>query len=428
MFFQTPLQRVLRQWEKTGGRLSREMHKLREYPITKRKDAAAICRALGSARMAEEGDSVTMMSPLFALLSLFQTVGSEAAFVELSENGLPHLRRVLRDRMASCSEDEVNGLMLILKILAMYGREEDADLLVEAARAPLAPDGYLWSVVLGHVNHERPGWRKLCDGLRSPLPEGFLCIAYLDFVNDLAAHGVIDDHPFGSPEGVQKLQAWLADRDKDRSSYAKSAAAAIPYLPETSRTELGELGRSHPDVGVRMQAAWADAKIGDPDGIRQLVQWCLDLNHSSEACDLLRELGREDDIPDESLEPGFQAKAEMCSWLAHPNEFGRPPDEVALYDKRELFWPPTNDIRSLWLFKYTYNPADADEEPDTGIGMVGSVTFALFGESTADLSPEDVYGLHCCWELEANRDSRAPEKRSAQEGRRILAERNPGFT
>jgi len=29
--------------------------------------------------------------------------------------------------------------------------------------------------------------------------------------------------------------------------------------------------------------------------------------------------------------------------------------------------------------------------------MVGSVTFALFGETTADLKPEEVYALHCCW-------------------------------
>ena len=52
--------------------------------------------------------------------------------------------------------------------------------------------------------------------------------------------------------------------------------------------------------------------------------------------------------------------------------------------------------------------------------MVGSVTFALFGETNADLSPEDVYGLHCCWELECNGDDRAPRKRSAAAGRKLL--------
>jgi hypothetical protein len=52
--------------------------------------------------------------------------------------------------------------------------------------------------------------------------------------------------------------------------------------------------------------------------------------------------------------------------------------------------------------------------------MVGSVTFALFGEATAELCPEDVYGLHCCWELARNEDPRAPEKRTARAGRELL--------
>jgi hypothetical protein len=36
--------------------------------------------------------------------------------------------------------------------------------------------------------------------------------------------------------------------------------------------------------------------------------------------------------------------------------------------------------------------------------MVGAATFALFGEATADLPPEDIYGLHCCWELGSAQD------------------------
>jgi hypothetical protein len=112
--------------------------------------------------------------------------------------------------------------------------------------------------------------------------------------------------------------------------------------------------------------------------------------------------------------------AEMSDWLAHPNEFGEPPTEIELLDTREMHWPPTNDIRRLWLFKYKYAGHSEDGTDDVGIGMVGSVTFALFGEATVDLCPEDVYGLHCCWELECNNDKRSPKKRSAAAGRKLL--------
>ena len=71
---------------------------------------------------------------------------------------------------------------------------------------------------------------------------------------------------------------------------------------------------------------------------------------------------------------------------------------------------------------------DEEEEAakdDAGYGMVGSVTFALFGEATSALTPIEVYALHCCWELEMNHDPRAPEKRSVKAGMALLQKHNP---
>jgi hypothetical protein len=75
--------------------------------------------------------------------------------------------------------------------------------------------------------------------------------------------------------------------------------------------------------------------------------------------------------------------------------------------------------RRLWLFKYRYEPQE-DDPPREGIGLAGSTTFSLFPQTKVDLSPEDVYGLHCCWELEIQEDDRAPKKGSAMIGRKIL--------
>jgi hypothetical protein len=112
--------------------------------------------------------------------------------------------------------------------------------------------------------------------------------------------------------------------------------------------------------------------------------------------------------------------AEMCDWLAHPQEFGLPPEEIELYDTREMLWPPTNDWRPLWLFKYRYNATDDDESSTEGIGMTGSIAFSLIDETSAGMAPEDIYALHCCWELEANEDPRAPAERSVEAGRSLI--------
>ncbi len=57
----------------------------------------------------------------------------------------------------------------------------------------------------------------------------------------------------------------------------------------------------------------------------------------------------------------------------------------------------------------------------------GSSTFALFGENFTYLTPEEVYGLHCCWELEMNGDTRAPLERNSENGIKILKEYNKEF-
>ncbi len=78
----------------------------------------------------------------------------------------------------------------------------------------------------------------------------------------------------------------------------------------------------------------------------------------------------------------------------------------------------------MWLFKYHYEPTDGGAEEELGVGMVGSITFALADESTQDKRPLDYYALHCCLELELNNDERAPKERSVSAGRAILAKYN----
>jgi len=44
--------------------------------------------------------------------------------------------------------------------------------------------------------------------------------------------------------------------------------------------------------------------------------------------------------------------------------------------------------------------AKAGDTDETGCGLVGSTTFCLFSPKLASRPPEDVYAVHCCWELE----------------------------
>ena len=55
--------------------------------------------------------------------------------------------------------------------------------------------------------------------------------------------------------------------------------------------------------------------------------------------------------------------------------------------------------------------------PEAVRAMVGSVTWAMVSSNTTELSPEDVYGLHCAWELIQNEDPAAPAEADVLAGR-----------
>jgi hypothetical protein len=336
----------------------------------------------------------------------------------LRAHGLPELLR-LCDLALAEPKPPSHPLTMIAKMFALYGYEPGVERVAAIARR--FPDAYMLSVafqVFGDARH--PHGPGLMERLRDPLPSGFAAVLTLDLANTLCRQQRLERHPFDTLTGHQMLESWLADQHREHFSYAVSSAASLPFLEDEARNKLASLALDHPDTAVQMEAAWASAYRGGEAGLKFLARLCTDPRSSRTAQQYLEELGRSDVIPEEARDPDFRAMAEMCGWLAHPNEFGRPPDDIVLYDTRELYWPPTGDTRRLWLFRYRYAKQGEDQEDDIGISMVGSVTFALFGEARAEMSPEDIYGLHCCWELEMNEDARAPKKRSAKAGRKLL--------
>lgn len=404
------------------------IEKFDNYTITDQRDAHTLCQTLARYPFLHRDERKERQgrSPLPMLLAFFQQVRNQEAFAILSEQGIPQLIRIF-DQRASLPELGSSDLLFLLKILAMYRVREGTDRIIQAIREGYEPDGYLWSVILGQFRPDHPDSSYLVKALGDDLPkQAFVSVAFLDCANQLAIGGVVQRHPFDSEDGIALIEKWIQSSDPNEYSYACSAATGLPFLTHPARDRLLDRAGQHPDRSVQMEALWAQAKLGRPDAIEHLRRLCLDPGASATARAYLEELGLREAVPAEANEPDFQAVAEMSHWLAHPNEFGRPPDEVELYDTRVLFWPPTQDRRRLWLIKYRYRGEDRKAD-DIGVGMVGSVIFALFGEATADLVPEDIYALHCCWELEMNNDERKPEERSIRAGRELLAQDNEGF-
>lgn len=405
------------------GDLYEELTELGDYEISSLADAEVLTQGM-SEYVKRPLDSDEAVSAFPELTRLFQSVTSAEAFQYLARKGIPLLIEAYDARLIDPGECE-SDLLFALKIFARYGTVEGIDRIVAAAFSMALQEGFLWSVIFEQLSETDPLIPDLVGRLSNPLPDGFVGVALLDWTNRLCREKIISGHPFNCPAGTEKLRGWLTSNDEDEYSYAHAAAAALPFIADPPRSELMALAMDHPDNGIQMEAAWATAFLGSDSGVKFLARLCLDPHLAISARTYLKELKRTDAIPDEANDPNYLALAEMCDWLAHPQEFGRPPDEIELYDTREMFWPPTNDWRPLWLFKYRYEASEEDNTETVGVGMAGSIVFSLFDETNPQMAAEDIYALHCCWEMEAIEDPRAPAERSIEAGRALIDAAQP---
>ncbi len=400
--FSSPLRRALKRGLKPGGDLVEELRGLDDYVISSKKDAEAICEALTTLPGDRIYNARHFSTPLHELTGLFQDVEGRqcAAFEELYEEGLPELIRIFDAMIDDASEEEQDDLLYVLKILAMYGSFEGAQKVVEAAQLGLKPEAYMWHVILSTFSDDHPQHEFVIQALSDPLPTGFMAIGLLDCATGVAINGEFDHHPFDSPAGTEMLREWLEDPDAEKFSYAHSATAALPFISDPPRDQLLAIAMNHSDPGVRMEAAWAAAELGREDGLEMLVGFCLDVNHSDAAQRYLEELDRTDLIPDQAQGEAFQAKAEFSGWLSHPNELGQAPDKLEIVDHRQLAWPPDGEPRSMWIIRYVLKDDTGLEDDDIDCGLVGTVTWCFFAYHMNQRPPEDVYAIHCYWEME----------------------------
>ena len=415
---------VMQHWMANGGNLHQMTTVFGKQPIKSGEDALAIADAMKKIPLKTPPSYDLLSSNLFTLLGFIQNVSSQKAFDVVVDKALPPLRDILKVRLKNPQNRE-EDLMFLFKILAMYQQQQDAVLIAQIAQSGFGQGHYLWSLIFEIFDKDHDHHQLLIKQLSTPLPKGGIAIAYLDLVNSHAINNNLKEHPFNSPAGIKRLKGWLLDTDQEKFSYAQSAVAALPFIDKPK--PLLKIAVNHSDINVQMEAAWALAKLGDAQGIKRLKQWALNVNTSRVATRYLQELGLEHEIPPKALKPDFEAMAESVNWLTHPNEFARAPDKIELLDTREIFWPPTNDKRWVWLFNYTYDGAEPGQQADTGVVMAGSITFSLFSETSKQMKPLDIYGLHCARELASNNDARAPQHLTAEAGVVILKKYNPAL-
>lgn len=357
-------------------------------------------------------------SNVFQLSVLVRDTQDEATRTALRVHALPVMGNLFDGHGGDAND--ASDRLFVLRIMAVYGGPDLARRIADGVRR--FPDEYGWSTVFDPLADHPEILPDVVDALKAPFPCGLAALAYLDACNSFCFSGLLREHPFDSPEGHARIREWLAGVDEDT---AQMAVCALAFFGPGEREALLAEAESHPATKVRMEAAWARARGGDEAALQRLVAWCEEPQTCWRAEKYLAELGAEDRIPTIAQTPEFRARLAMAEWLEGPTELDRAPDEVTVVDTRELFWPPTNDRRRVFAIRYVADRTDGEDPDNRGQGMVGSDTCALLGEETWDLSPPELYGLHCAQELHENRDPRAPAEVSVTAGLAVLRQSNP---
>lgn len=405
-----------------GGDLAGELTAHGHLAIATAEEAAALDDAL-AASLGSDAPA------LRAALGLMQAIDGREAFDVLACRAVPRLAAFVEGALGSSARADPELVLFALKVLAMYQAEAAPGLVAEAAARADCRHHPLWPILFRAFDAPHPHRRVLAEAFAADPPDGAAGVAALDYCTRLVRDGEIVFHPYDTPPGLARLAGWLEGRrstDRDAPTATglapdATAAAALSHVGGAERDRLLGLALVHSSPRVRLEAATAAARLDRPEGIEGLARLCLDRDVSHAARGALAALGRDDAVPAAALAPEFAAVAEFSDWLAHPLEFGRAPDAIDLLDARELLWPPANDLRRLHLVHYAYEgDATVGRARVEGVGLVGSVTFELRGETSPAMPPLDVYALHCCWELQVGGDPRAPERRSIAAGRRLL--------
>lgn len=391
--------------------------------IEDRDDAETVVQLLETIGEGESG--IGELRLVGRLASKFESAAEHDAVYELlAADGIDALLELGDLVYAAAAHPEarpgdLEAMLEMLVAFARYGCAEGGEYAVRMLNEGRAEDRPEWTRFFNALVGDNPVTDVVFDGVTG-FPGGEVGADFLSAANDLYGRHVLEEHPFDSGPGRRELERYL-EADDARSF---PAAEALWFLEDVEA--LLDDALRHPDPNVRLEAAGAAASRGGDEALETVVDAVRDPATANHALQVLEDLEKLDQAPQEALNDDHFAAAELCDWLTHPNEYGRPPDDIELLDHREAHWPPTEDTRELRLFRFEYDGAgehgDGEQESEVGVGMVGSVTFALASLTGLDEvpDPEEAYALHCCYELTWNDDPRAPAEASVEAGRRLL--------
>ncbi|MBX3415706.1 MAG: HEAT repeat domain-containing protein [Pirellulales bacterium] len=242
--------------------------------------------------------------------------------------------------------------------------------------------------------------------------------AVLDTANYCTRQRLVDDHPareraaalgelFGallqqlermteSPERLEQDAATLGRQLNETSALFIALCDAIALVgdPKLAAKLRPALGIGH--RRLRTEAAAALARLGDEEGIAELLRLASEPVVRPRVLAYAEELDLFDRVPEQFRTRAARAAGELTAWLALPKQFGLPPQEIELVDETRQHWPGYEEPIDCFLFSYEYRLPGGGW---SGLGIAGPLTLSL-SVDLEDFPPSDIYDLYAGWQAE----------------------------
>lgn len=407
-----------------GGNWWRSRDKLGYHILRTSLDASVVCELLSRLPATAASKEAVNEPRLHDLIAYVLGAEGEAKPV-FQKRGLPQLYRLFDSRFGDPLWS--NDLSFMMYAFAKYETDEGIDRIVRAARENLYC--YLWFQIFGFFGQQRvmsgarqvrhSQFERLYEQLRDPLPRGHVEIPFLDWINTLAREDGFRPHAYDTDAGVARLGELLSDPDPSHGAVA--AVVALPFIEHPLRDHLLKQAHRARDHLVRIESGWAAGVLGYREGPAVLTRYAADPRYTNLAIRYLHQIGRPELTPEIVVDPNFEAVSQMSWQLQNPEEYGRVPDRIELFDTREIFWPAAKSVKRLWLVKYVYNATCIGGSEEVGVGLVGALyPKYLKYAGIGSMSAMDIYALYCCSELQCSGAPNAPDEVSVDVGRRLL--------
>lgn len=351
-----------------------------------------------------------------------------AACKHLEQEGIPLLLPHFDRLLPLASEADV-GLKFdkLLAIFCLYQTPETLERFMHATRQdlPFTQWGeYFWEFQPGAPNYDA-FWGSMLD---SPPRHELNFQHLLSAANSHALDKTMPAHrhPFDSPNGIKHLYTclqtsqtnpdevtrggWVINGKHPKPETARLATEALPFIKSQPINKLLELAQTHPSPAVRLEAAWAAAKLGKQSGLDELVRRTHELPLSLAAQDYLEDLGHSELIPEDCFNEAFQAQAFCAQELAALSFQPVKIESIEILGRDNFLWPL--ERMEVLLVSYRIHRSDGDKQRI--IEDIGHVFNSRFYASSKPLSnfsdefpgdqlmgylPNDIYGFLICQRL-----------------------------